>query len=252
MSTSNLQPVESFAADDDAETRVVRQTGAALSYRSIGDPFPMPESAGPLLRIGLCSSLSRGFLRDLIRHVRVERDAPSLSFMDGTPREIMKAASRDEIDVGFVYGPHDWASLVSEEFWREQLMVLAPDGSWLSRDSQVKPAALRGETFLVAGGLAEREMQAELLERAIGGAPAAVLAVPVERSTVIDLVSLGFGLAVTVESALGVFHPGVSYKPIASPVEPVAFHAVWRGSNKSEELARFLETARALAALRRA
>ena len=63
----------------------------------------------------------------------------------------------------------------------------------------------------------------------------------------IDLVSLGFGLAVTIESALGVFHPGVNYRPIGAPVEPIAFHAVWRGANDSEELTRFLETARALA-----
>src|ERR1700722_13774515 len=117
MSISNLQPVESFAADGDAQARGLKRAGAALSYRSIADPFPAPESAGPLLRIGLCSSLSRGFLRDLIRHVRVELDAPALAFMDGTPQEILKAASRDEIDVGFVYGPHDWASLVSEELW---------------------------------------------------------------------------------------------------------------------------------------
>jgi len=251
MSTSSLRSAESFAADGEALARGAKSSGAALSYRSMGDPFPMPEAAGPLLRIGLCSSLSRGFLRELIRHVRVEIDAPALSFLDGTPQQVMKAANRGEVDVGFVYGAHDWASLECEELWREQLMVLMPDGYWLSRDSELKPAALMGETFLVAGDLAEREAHMQLVAHAIGGAPS-VLAVPVERATVIDLVSLGFGLAVTTESALGVFHPGVSYRPIGAPVEPVAFHAIWRGSNVSEELARFLETARALATLRRA
>ncbi len=131
-------------------------------------------------------------------------------------------------------------------------MVLMPDGYWLSRESEVRPAALREETFLVAGAPSEREMHAELLRRAIGVTPSDVLAVPVERATVIDLVSLGFGLAVTIESALGVFHPGVNYRPVAAPVEPIAFQAVWRAANDNEELARFLETARALAALRRA
>jgi DNA-binding transcriptional LysR family regulator len=251
MSSSSLRSAESFAADADEAPHGLRPEGAALIYRSMSDPFPVAEPAGPLLRIGLCSSLSRGFLRELIRHVRVERDAPALSFLDGTPQEVMKAASRGEIDVGFVYGPHDWANLQCEELWREQLMVLMPDGYWLSRDSEVRPRALRAETFLVAGDLAEREAHVELVERAIGAAPA-VLAVPVERATVVDLVSLGFGVALSIESALGVFHPGVSYRPIAAPVEPVAFHAVWRGSNDSEELARFLESARALAALRRA
>jgi DNA-binding transcriptional LysR family regulator len=251
MSTSSLRSAESFAIDGEALTRGSQPAGAALSYRSMSDPFPMPQASGPLLRIGLCSSLSRGFLRELIRHVRVEIDAPALSFLDGTPQQVMKAANRGEIDVGFVYGAHDWASLECEELWREQLMVLMPDGYWLSRDSELRPTALRGETFLVAGDLAERETHMQLLEHAIGGAPS-VLAVPVERATVTDLVSLGFGLAVTVESALGVFHPGVSYKPIGAPVEPVAFQAVWRGANDNQELGRFLDTARAFAALRRA
>ncbi len=215
MSTSNLRSAESFAVDGEAYPRSRDHAGAALSYRSMGDPFPIPEPAGPLLRVGLCSSLSRGFLRELIRHVRIERDAPALSFLDGTPQQVMKAASRGEIDVGFVYGPHDWANLESEELWREQLMILMPDGYWLSRDSQVKPAALRAETFLVAGDLAEREAHTALVAHAIGGTPE-VLAVPVERATLIDLVSLGFGLAVTIESALGVFHPGVNYRPVAA------------------------------------
>jgi DNA-binding transcriptional LysR family regulator len=251
MSTSSLRSAESFEADAEALAHGPKPTGAALSYRSMTDPFPLPEPAGPVLRIGLCSSLSRGFLRELIRHVRVERDAPALSFLDGTQQAVMKAANRGEIDVGFVYEPHDWASLECEELWREQLMVLMPDGYSLSRDSEVRPAALRAETFLVAGDLAEREAHVELVERAIGAAPS-VLAVPIERATVVDLVSLGFGLAVTVESALGVFHPGVSYRPIGAPVEPVAFHAVWRDSSDNEQLHHFLETARAFAALRRA
>jgi DNA-binding transcriptional LysR family regulator len=238
MTTSELEPV-------------LKPAGAALSYRQMGDPLPTPEGAGALLRIGLCSSLSRGFLRELIRHVRVQLDAPALSFMEGPPRDVIEAVGRGEIDAAFVYGPHDGADLEFEELWREQLMVLLPDGHRLARESEVRPAALRDETFLVAGAPSEREMHAELLRRAIGVTPSDVLAVPVERATVIDLMSLGFGLAVTVESALGVFHPGVTYRPIGAPVEPVGFHAVWRGSDDSVELARFLDTARALAAHRR-
>jgi DNA-binding transcriptional LysR family regulator len=239
MTTSELEPV-------------LKPAGAALSYRQMGDPLPTVDGAGALLRLGLCSSLSRGFLRELIRHVRVQLDAPALSFLEGTPREIIEAARCGDIDAGFVYGPHDGADLESEELWREQLMVLMPDGHRLARDTAVKPTALREATFLVAGDPSEREMHIELLRRAIGVTPAGVLAVPVERATVIDLVSLGFGLAVTVESALGVFHPGVTYRPMGAPVEPVGFHAVWRGSDGNAELARFLDGARALVAHRRA
>jgi DNA-binding transcriptional LysR family regulator len=74
-----------------------------------------------------------------------------------------------------------------------------------------------------------------------------VLLAPVERATVTDLVSLGFGLALAPASAMGAFHPGVSVRPIAGPIAPIAFYAVWRGSNRNPELDRFLAVARAQA-----
>jgi DNA-binding transcriptional LysR family regulator len=247
MVTSDLRAYE---PGGEAPSESPKPVGAALAYRQMGEPTQRQEGEGALLRIGLCSSLGRGFLRELIRHVRADLDAPHMSFLEGSPQAVVDAVNADHIDIGFVYGAHDLPALESEELWREQLMVLMPDGHRLARYSDVKPTVLREETFLVAGGSTESEMHTELLERAIGGTPV-VLAVPVERATVIDLVSLGFGLAVAIDSALGVFHPGVTYRPIGAPVEPVAFHAVWGAANRNRELPRFLETARDIGAIRR-
>ncbi|HZC16338.1 MAG TPA: LysR family substrate-binding domain-containing protein [Caulobacteraceae bacterium] len=248
MSTSDWPAARALA--EDAPTSDAKLLGAPLSYRQMGGPTRKHDGDVSLLRIGLCSSLSRGFLRELIRHVRAELDAPALTFLDGAPDDIIEAVSLGDLDIGFVYGSHDWMDLQSEELWRESLMVLMPDGYRLSRESEVKPTALRSETFLVAGDATERELHVDLLERAIGGTPV-VQAVPVERATLIDLVSLGFGLAVTVDSALGVFHPGVTYRPIGAPVAPVSFGAVWSQANGNSELGPFLETARELSAARR-
>jgi DNA-binding transcriptional LysR family regulator len=222
---------------------------AALGYRESGNPFPYIHEHRPVLRIGLCSSLSWGFLRTLIRQVGAGQGATALSFLEGSPQQIVRAASRDGIDVGFVYGPHDWAwaRLQYEELWREPLMVLMPDAHPLASDSDVKPEALRNETFLVAGDMAEQELHTELLKQALGFAPA-VRTISVEQATLQDLVGLGFGLTLTTGSALGAFHPGVAYRPLAAPVETISFHAVWRQSNRNEALLRFLDAARALAA----
>jgi DNA-binding transcriptional LysR family regulator len=222
--------------------------GAALGYRHTDDPFASVPVARRALRIGLCSSLSWGFLRDLIRCVRAEPDASTLSFLEATPHGVLQAARRGQVDVGFVYGAHNWARLEYEDLWREPLMVLMPDHHPLAGDSEVSALALRKETFLVAGDPAECELQRALLQQAIGGIGPPILAVPVERATMFDLVSLGVGLALTTGSALGAFHPGVTYRPIAAPSPPVAFHAVWRLSNRNEDLSRFLDTARAHAA----
>jgi DNA-binding transcriptional LysR family regulator len=187
-------------------------------------------------------------LRDLIRLVRTAPDTPALSFLEGTPQVVIRAVRRGEIDIGFVHGAPDWARLEHEELWREPVMVLLPDHHPLANESDVRPAALRPERFLVAGGPAEQALHMPLVERVLGGAPKAVLAVPVERATLTDLVGLGFGVALTTGSALGAFHPGVAYRPIAAPVAAVAFHAVWRPSNHGSALAYFLEAARALGA----
>ena len=220
---------------------------AALGYRESGNPFPYIHEHRPVLRIGLCSSLSWGFLRTLIRQVSAGQGAAALSFLEGSPQQIVRAASRDGVDIGFVHGSHDWSRLQYEELWREPLMVLMPDAHPLASDSDVKPEALRNETFLVAGDISDQALHTELLKHALGFAPA-VRTISVEQATLRDLVGLGFGLTLATGSALGAFHPGVAYRPLAAPVETISFHAVWRQSNRNEALLRFLDAARALAA----
>jgi DNA-binding transcriptional LysR family regulator len=229
----------------------LERVAAALSYRETGNPFPAREETRPPLRVGLCSSLSRGFLRDLIREVRANPDAPPLSFEEGAPDELIKATSFDEIDLAFVPGERDWWRLEHEELWRESLVLLAPEGHLLTRDTEVRPQALRDATLLVAGGPSELAFQTEQLTRAIGVAPSQIRTLAVERETLAELVGLGFGLALTTTSALGAFQPGVAYRPVAAPAQPVPFHAIWRANNCDGGLAGVVEMARGLAADRR-
>ncbi len=223
---------------------------AALSYRETGDPFSgVAQRQRQSLRVGLCSSLSWGFLRNLIRRIKEDPDGPELSFEEGSPLDMLGAAGRGAIDVAFVQGPRDWAQLRHEPLWQESLVVLMPNTHPLTRDSDVDLGALRDETFLVAGDPAERDFQVQLLSQLMGAGPPKSVAALVERSTLIDLVGLGFGVALTTGSTLGAFHPGVSYRPIAGPVgATVTFHAAWLPSNDNPALDRFLGEARALAA----
>jgi DNA-binding transcriptional LysR family regulator len=220
---------------------------AAFGHHETANPLARVDEHGPTVRVGLCSSLSWGFLRDLIRHAHAEPGAPALSFLQGSPQEIIRAASRGGIDVGFVPGPQDWSQLQYEELWREPLMVLMPESHPLAKESDVKPEALRNEPFLVAAGPAERELETELVSHFIGPV-GAIHSIHVEQAIVFDLVGIGFGLALTTGSALGAFHPGVAYRPLASPAETIPFHAIWRQSNRNDALPRFLDAARALAA----
>ena len=224
---------------------------AALSYRETGDPFPDRQGPQPSLRIGLCSSLSSGFLRELIRRVRALPDAPALYFMDGTPHDVLQAARRREIDVGFIYGPHySLVRLQFEELWREPLVALLPEQHPLARDCDVRPDALKGETFLATGGPADHYPQLALVQSVLGEPPESFDCLEVERETLVNFVGLGLGVALMPRSGLGAFYPGVAYRPIVTPLERIGFQAVWRpgARNRNRELGRFLDRARALAA----
>lgn len=221
---------------------------AALSYRQTGDPFPGRQAPQPSLRIGLCSSLSHGFLRELIRSVRALPDAPALSFIDGTPHDVLQAARRREIDVGFVYGPaYSLVRLQFEELWREPLVVLLAEHHPLARDCDVQASALKDETFLAPGGPADQYPQLTLVQSVLGEIPANFGCLEVERETLVNLVGLGFGVTLAPRSGLGAFYPGVAYRPIVSPTQSVGFQAVWRAGNRNPELGRFLDAARAMA-----
>ena len=233
-----------------AETGLLERAAAAFAYRETGNPFPVANDARPPLRVGLCSSLSCGFLRELVVGVRADPAGPRMEFHEGAPEDLIKAASYGAVDLAFVHGARDWWTLAHEELWRERLMLLAPEGHPLTREAEADPRALRDETVLVAGDAAEVDFQTALLTRAIGAAPSDVRAVAVERETLADLVSLGDGVAITTASSGGAFHPGVVFRPLAGPAASVPFHAVWRASNCDGGLAGVLEMARAIAAAR--
>jgi DNA-binding transcriptional LysR family regulator len=220
---------------------------AALLYRETGDPFAGSEPARKSVRIGVSSSLSWGFLRELVRRYRTIPDAAALSFLDRSAGEVLRAVRRGEADVGFVQEAMDFGRLSAEPLWRERVMVALSAHHPLAQDAEVAAEALRKETFLAAGDPADRDRQIERIETAIGGAPAAVNVYPVERDTLINLVGLGFGVALATGSTMGAFYPNVVYLPVTGAPASAAFHLVFSPDNHKPELGAFLATARALA-----
>ena len=92
---------------------------SALLYRETGDPFAGEGPARKTLRLGFSSSLSWGFLRELVRRYRTLPDAVALSFVDRSASEVLRAVRRGEIDAGFVQEATDVGRLNVEELWRD-------------------------------------------------------------------------------------------------------------------------------------
>jgi DNA-binding transcriptional LysR family regulator len=224
----------------------IDRLAAALSFRETGNPFPI-EDGRTWLRLGFCASLSRGFLRELIHCIDAAPGAPGLTFLEASPEDVVAAARRGQIDVGFIYGAPDLRGLRAETLWREPLMVLMPEAHPLAKDTEVRPAALRAETIVVAGALAERSRRQGFVEGVIGGPPARLDCLELERESVAHLVSLGHGLSLTPSSSLGAFYPGVAYRPLAGPGRALEFRVVWRDHGRVPGIGPFLASARAFA-----
>ena len=118
--------------------------------------MPAREEAEGGLRIGVCSSLSWGFLRELLKRLGDGLQAPQLSMLEGSPQEVLAALRRGEIDVGFVRGVWTDSEIRGEELWREPYLELMSEHHPLAKGNAIEPAQLRRETFLISAPPAER------------------------------------------------------------------------------------------------
>ena len=224
-----------------------KTVGEAIASREQRTPFPMLEPHRPMLRIGICSSLSSGFLRDMVQHVAAAPNPPELSFQEGPAAQILHAARRRHVDIGFVYGDQDWAHLEHEPLWRERMLAAMAETHPLAQSTEIAPQRLAQETLLVPGGAEEHWRQTALLGQILGCAAQRVDCLDVDRETLVELTALGFGVALVAGSSLGAFHPGVVYRPIAGTGEACAFHAAWKPGGGNPAFGPFLASVRALA-----
>ncbi|MGZ3274349.1 MAG: LysR substrate-binding domain-containing protein [Caulobacteraceae bacterium] len=221
---------------------------AAIAWRESHTPFPLQDAGRPRLTIGLCSSLSSGLLRELVRRLLVSPSPPELAFVEGSAAHILQAARRREIDVGFVYGDHDWSKLDHERLWRERILAAMPETHPLAAGVDVPSDQLAEQPLLVRGAVTDYAAQAAFVRQVLGRQPARLSCLRVDRETLLELAGLGLGVTLVADSSLGTFHPGVVYRPICGAADAVAFSVVWKSAGGNPALGPLLATARALCA----
>jgi len=221
--------------------------GAALASREEGQLFSMITPARPMLKIGLCSSLSCGLLRELVRSIAEGVDAPELAFREASPGRIRQAARRREVDVAIVQGTVGLEGLERQSLWCEPALAAMAERHPLAHGSEVAAKDLARQRFLANGGAAEHALQAALIGDALGEAPRELDCLPVDRETLLELASLGQGVTLIPGSAAAVFHPGVSYRLISGGQASFPFHAVWKAGGSNPALGPFIAQARAVA-----
>jgi DNA-binding transcriptional LysR family regulator len=152
------------------------------------------------LAIGLSAPLGWGFLRDLIKDFRAAKPGVALRFVEAPVSEQVELLRRRQLDVLFVQGRPEVNGLSAEELWREPLFVALPERDRLARQNEVDPDELAEPILLDCRGAT--------------GCSA------VSPETAMNLVGMDLGLAVVPGAALGVYHPGVVYRPLAGASVP--------------------------------
>jgi DNA-binding transcriptional LysR family regulator len=221
--------------------------GAAIASREDGQLFPMIAPRRPILTIGLCSSLSCGLLRELVRRIAEEVNAPELAFREASPGRIRQAVRRREVDVAIVQGTTGLEGLERQSLWCEPALAAMAERHPLVHGIEVSPEDLLRQRFLAHGGAAEHALQADLIGAVLGEPPRELDCLPVDRETLLELASLGQGVTLIPGSAAAVFHPGVAYRLISGGQASFSFHAVWKAGGSNPVLGPFIAQARALA-----
>jgi len=197
------------------------------------------------LAVGVASSMSRGFLHDLIQSWRSSHPHVAMRIREGTPRELVAAVVQRDLDVTFTAGSPAPQSCGTEQLWTDRIFLAAGSDNPLSARVDVSVDDLCSQNFIVSQGGSGHEIRDFLVTQLSSrGVSSAVETFEVGREALFAMVGMGFGCAVAAAPETGVAYPDVTYVPIRDVELP--FGAVWCRANDNPALRRFLSEARTL------
>jgi DNA-binding transcriptional LysR family regulator len=197
------------------------------------------------LCIGVASSISSGFLHQLVRTWREQHPQVRVTIRDGAPGELVAAVVQRELDVTFITGSAVPPGCDMEQLWIDRIFLATNSENPISERSSVLMEDIASEAFIVNQSNFGVEIRDFLIKRLsdLGVSPS-VEVFDVGREVLFTMVGLGFGLTTAATLETGVIYPNVVYVPIEGVKLP--FNAVWLPANDNPTLRRFLSVARIL------
>ncbi|WP_207189632.1 LysR family transcriptional regulator [Rhodobium orientis] len=199
------------------------------------------------VRIGVLTSLAGGCLRKLI--IAYQREYPNvqIDIHDGGRDENIAALRGRELDIVFVPGDCEPRNFECVELWREPLHIALPKGHRLAERWTLEWSDVSGEKFITSRKAPGPEFHDCLVRRLAGLS----IHVNIETrgvgfETLMNLVGLGQGLALTTAAWSNVNLPEVVLRPLAGKGNILSFNAIWLGENDNPALRCLVSTAHVL------
>ena len=228
--------------------------GSRLIIADIESSLQTAQSSGRgeegSLRLGIVASIASGFSRHLL--VSFITSHPDLDYvvMEGSPREHIAAVRALRSDFTFVTGMPLSPGCEVEDLWHERILVALSETHPLASSKEIAWDQLSSERFIVSRVDPGPEIQDYIVRGLADLGRHPVVEKAVQRETLLGLVGIGQSLSLVGEAEAGVTYPGVVFRPLDREETP--FSLVWSAENDNPVFRRFLSTARAEAAERRA
>jgi DNA-binding transcriptional LysR family regulator len=190
------------------------------------------------LRLGVRHPPIAGAARDLLASWQAANPEVLLSIVEGNQRDLALGLSERRLDAALVTGHTMWTHGTAVPIFREALVVAMPEGHRLATRSTIDWASLKSEPILVQGwndNQTQREFYATLL-----GSDARFSVHAASKQTILALVGLGAGVALSAQSQAEVTFPGIIFRPIDEPNAWLDFGLAWMPESEDPIVGRFI------------
>lgn len=246
----------------------VRRRGVALALTPVGEALlPLAramlhtadqsfiraaaasQSQRGRLSIGFYPGIASGPLREGLLAFRADCPEVELDLVEAMPGELHARLCDHSLDLVIAAFMPDLASpaFAQEQLWSERLMVLLPDGHELASRSSLSWSDVAGLSIILRAAGGDLSGYRAILA-AIGQRSLNCTRYDVSRGTLAQLVTLGFGVAISFSSAV-VPTPGVIARPIEGEKAVVAVEGIWHADDANPIRHRFLRHLREASAI---
>lgn len=200
------------------------------------------------LRVGLFASLATGFAKTLFYEYRKRHGRVAIRLEETTSQAAISSVLDGHLDLAFVTGEPSAFNCDTMKLWDEELLLAVPETHVLATVAgPISWQMIESEPFIVTGGGRGPEIEDCIIARlARPGFRPDIHVHAVGRETLLNMVPLGFGLAVTTHSAAAKSYPDVTFLRFDRE-QRIPASAIWRRSNTNPALDSILRIARELA-----
>jgi len=200
--------------------------------------------AGKLV-VGFVSSVAYNILPDVLKNYRNFVPGVSLELHELTTDQQLNWLREGRMDVGFIRPPVEDKEFIWEIVFQESLMVALPETHQLANQSHISLTSLANEAFI----LFPRKLAPGLYDLIISlcqksGFSPNVVQEAIQMQTIVSIVAAEMGVAIVPASLQNLQRTGVVYKHIKEPTPKVSIAIIWRSSDTSSTVQKFLEIVR--------